>query len=308
MEKLAPLVVFVYNRPEHTKKMLDSLNLQPEASRTDLYIFSDQAKNEKTINEVELVRSTVDEFSRNQSVFKNVKIIYAEKNQGLAKSIISGVTEIINNYGNVIVVEDDLIVAHDFLAYMNAALTFYRSNKNIWSISGYTFEMDALKDYKYDVYISGRGCSWGWATWKERWNTVDWDVSDYNSIKFNLKKRAEFAKWGRDLPTLLDACVYGRIQSWAIRWCYAAFSQKKYTIYPTESRVLNIGADGSGTNFKSENDNYKTHLHEGNDRCIFENVMEDKRIQKEFKKRYMTNRQWFNSSVFWLIKKVGLIK
>src|SRR5699024_3409085 len=109
----------------------------------------------------------------------------ASTNKGLANSVISGVTKVIDKFGKVIVIEDDLISSTDFLSYMNNALEFYEMNKSIWSISGYNIPIDIPSNYKHDVYLSYRGCSWGWATWKNRWNQTDWSVKDYDAFKSN---------------------------------------------------------------------------------------------------------------------------
>lgn len=300
----SPVIVFVYNRPSHTKRTLETLNNLPESEYIDLFIFSDAQKNEKALDNVNKVREYIYEFQKQVSRFKKTTIISSEHNKGLAKSIIEGVTEIINKYGSVIVVEDDLIVSKDFLRYMNGALSYYKNNDLIWAISGYTFKMKALDNLKSDVYFSMRACSWGWATWVNRWNSIDWDMKDYKTIKYDPVKRIRFAKWGRDLPYMLDACYYKKINSWAIRWCYNAFMQNKYTVYPKESRVMSIGTDGSGTNFKSVTHTYETVLYTGKDDCLFVEPFVDANLRKEFRTRYMTISQKLHSMVKWTYYKM----
>lgn len=302
---LAPIVLFVYNRPEHTRKTLNSINRLPEAGQTDLYIYADQAKNERAQSSVDAVRALVSDFVDNQSHFRSAKLICASANQGLAKSIISGVSRIIDEYGRVIVLEDDLEVAPDFLSYMNGALEYYQDQESIWAISGYTFPMQALHDYPHDVYLSGRGCSWGWATWKDRWETVDWEVKSYPKFKFNFLERKKFAQWGRDLPTMLDAYMYGEIHSWAIRWCYEAFRQHKYTIYPVVSRIKNHGTDGSGTNFNSSRTSqYDTFISDLRLPVTFIVPAEEERIRKEFAAKYMTRVQVVKAVLYRLYRAI----
>ena len=304
---LAPVVLFVYNRPDHTEKTLNALNGCTLASESEMFVFCDNYKKEKDIENVMKVQECVEDFSVD-SEFKKVHVIKAEKNKGLAKSIIEGVSDIINKYGKVIVLEDDLEVSKDFLEYMNGALDYYENKESIWAISGYTFPMKALESYPHDVYLCGRGCSWGWATWKKEWDSVDWDVSDYDAFKFNLKKRSEFAKWGKDLPTMLDAYMYGEIHSWAIRWCYSGFKQGKYTIYPKNSKIKNHGTDGSGTNFNNVETRYDTELCEGKYSFVFDELDIDKKIQKEFASKYMTWMESLKSKLRWFLIKVNLRK
>ena len=304
----APVVLFTFNRPHYTREILDNLNGLEEATETRLFIFSDEAKLDKDIVRVKEVRNVISDFVENRSKFEAVYLTYAEQNQGLACSIINGVSKIIKEYGKVIVLEDDLVVSQDFLSYMNEALEFYKDVTGVWAISGYTFPMDVLNKYPYDIYLSGRGCSWGWATWEDRWETIDWQVKDYNSIKYNVKKRMSFAQWGRDLPTMLDAYMNGTIRSWAIRWCYSAFKQEKYTVYPKYSRVLNRGTDGSGTNFTHVEQKYNTELYSGRSSCKFGFIEADDNIRKEFAKKYLTNIQYLKAEVRWLLVKLGMIK
>lgn len=138
---LAPVLIFVYARPEHTRRTIESLAYNYQADDTDVFIFSDAPKNEKAIKNVTLVRDYIDTLP-DKKLFKSVKIIKSEFNKGLANSIISGVNEIIELTQQVIVLEDDLITSPDFLSYMNDALKFYENDKKIWSVSGYTFNLD----------------------------------------------------------------------------------------------------------------------------------------------------------------------
>ncbi len=242
---LAPVVIFVYNRPEHTKKTIEALSKNVLAKETEVFIYCDAAKNEKSKERVEQVRDYVDSLSK-RNYFKSINIIKAPSNKGLAKSVISGVNEIIVKYGKVIVVEDDLISSKDFLQYMNDALNYYESNSKIWSISGFNIPIEIPRDYISDVYLSYRGCSWGWATWSDRWEKVDWVVSDYDEFRRNYKLRQRFNRGGRDLSDMLDLQMQGKIDSWAIRWCYTQSKLDMLTVYPVNTRIKNIGLDGSG--------------------------------------------------------------
>ena len=141
--ELAPLVMFVYNRLDSVEQTVENLRKNELADQTDLFIFSDAAKKENQEENVKLVR----EYIHKIDGFNSVHILEAEKNKGLAKSVITGVTEIINERGKVIVVEDDLIAAPQFLSFMNAALDFYESEKRIWSISGYQFPFEMPETY-----------------------------------------------------------------------------------------------------------------------------------------------------------------
>ncbi len=280
---VAPVVLFVYKRYEHTEKVLKSLNENILAEESELFIFCDGARADKDQADVDKTREVVRKFSLCNS-FKNVEVRFAEKNSGLATSVINGVTEIINKYGNVIVLEDDLITTKDFLVYMNSALDFYEKNKKIWSISGFSFFDPEKLDYPHDIYMGYRGCSWGWATWKDRWNMVDWEVSDYNKFKINPFMRRKFTVSGNDMPGMLDNQMKGFISSWAIRWCYQQNKLQMYTVFPKYTRIQNIGTDGSGTH-SGNNHSYDVKLVE-NTSCNFEHLDTDEKVLKEYREKF----------------------
>jgi hypothetical protein len=298
----APVAIFVYNRPEHSKKTIEALSENRLAKETDVFIFSDAAKNEMSIEAVENTRKIIETISY-RKLFKSIEIIKASTNKGLADSVISGVTKIIDKFGSVIVVEDDLISSKDFLQYMNRALKYYKNNKSIWSISGYNIPIEIPSNYNYDVYLSYRGCSWGWATWKDRWNQVDWKVNDYSNFKSNNALRKKFNLGGRDMANMLDLQMEGKIDSWAIRWCYAQSMHNMYTVYPVQSRIKNIGLDGSGTHSGFTN-RYDVDFNKDNRDCKFEDVKLNYEISKKFQKYYMSLLKYYLVKLKRILKKI----
>ena len=281
---LAPIVLFVYNRLDHTQGVIETLSKNFLAKESELYVFSDAAKSEKGIGKVNEVRKFIRDNSWHHN-FKKVSIIEAEKNKGLAKSVIGGVTEIIQEYGKVIVVEDDLLLAPYFLNYMNDALKYYEKDKEIWSISGYSFPMKSLKKYPHDIFYSYRGCSWGWATWADRWETVDWQVKEYDRFIEDQKWIARFNRGGVDLTNMLKMQMEGQIDSWAIRWCFSQSNQDMYTVYPRISYLENAGCDGSGMHSGAD-DEYYTDMSGCVPKCKFETLEIDRKIAKEFQMKY----------------------
>ncbi|MCM1466659.1 MAG: glycosyltransferase [Alistipes sp.] len=284
----APVVVFVYNRADHARTTLNRLSENDLAGESSLYIYCDNAKNENAREAVDAVRAVVDDFARH-SGFKSVTVIKADTNKGLAASIIGGAGEILQKYGRIIVVEDDLVTSKDFLTYMNNALDFYEKNPKVWSISGYTFPLKSLRKYPHDIYMSPRGCSWGWATWKDRFEKVDWDVSDFEEFIHDREKIRHFNEGGPDMTDMLSRQVHGKINSWAIRWCYQESRENMFTVYPKESRVRNIGCDNSGTNCV-DSGLYDTTLVSGDTPCAFENLTPDAKIMREFRSMYDYSR------------------
>lgn len=250
---LAPLVIFVYDREDKTRALLGSLLNVELIENTDLYIFSDGAKNEDRAGDVDKVRSYIASLDL-QFKFRSFIFIKRDHNIGLARSIIEGVTQVIDKYEKVIVLEDDNIVSRDFLKYMDYCLDRYKGNKMIGSIGGmsFMFKDDFPPDYKEDVYLLDRTCSFAWGTWSEVWNQIDWEVRDYKHFRKDKKARKQYNRSGNGSSYLLDAYMHGRVNSWAVRFDYSHFKNGQYTLYPRLSKAKNVGYDGTGTHYKKE--------------------------------------------------------
>ncbi len=245
------IVVFAYNRKDMLESMLRTLDSCEEKERFDVFFFSDGPKNDADSVKVDDVRRLIKKYSISNT-FRNVYSVFREKNMGLANSVISGISEVICNYNGIICLEDDLIVGNDFLSLMRVGLEQFKADTRIWSISGYALGLNSIQDKTANSFLSYRSYSWGWATWPDRWNSIDWTVSDYNSFSRSKPKRQDFAKGGQDLPYVMDLQMNGLIDSWAIRWCYAQWKQGKLTVFPKESRVEHKGWGGESTHSKKE--------------------------------------------------------
>ena len=297
MKKVSPIVIFVYRRLS-VKKTIESIKTDIVHSTSDLYIFSDGYKND--LDELDVIK--VREYLKTINGFKSVTIIESDRNKGLANSIMGGVVEMINKYHKVIVLEDDLIVSNDFLEYMNDALEFYKNDRKIWSISGYTPKLPCLADYDKDLYLSPRGASWGWATWKDRWDSVDWDAKDFKKLKHDKKMRKDFELGGNDMYKMLELQMLGKIDSWAIRWCFSQFLQDKYTVYPGKSKIVNNGFnDSKGTHIGGAS--YKWDVVASNMKVNFENLKVKENIIQCWKNYYDIN--WFTKIGYFLKKNGG---
>lgn len=247
MYNLSPIILFVYNRPEHTKQTVESLLQCKLANESVLYIFSDAPKTDEQKSKVDQVRK----YIRSITGFKEIIIEESSVNKGLANSVIYGVSKIFESHESVIVLEDDLIFSTQFLAFMNSALNLYKSKENIFSVSGYTFPIDFPEDYKGDVFLSRRASSWGWGTWKNRWKYVDWKIKKFEETFANKRMKEKFNNAGEDLSIMLVKQLRGEINSWAIRWSFHHFINNGFCLYPSHSRVKNIGMDNSGVHSKT---------------------------------------------------------
>lgn len=244
---VAPIVLFAYNRKEHVHRLIESLSENRLSKESDVFIFSDGYKNEKDKVKVEETRQYLNSL-KESSLFRTITVEESSENKGLAQAVISGVDKVIRRYGKAIVLEDDLIVSPYFLDFMNGALDYYEADNRIWSVSGFSRDIPYLREQQCDMYFSVRAQSWSWGTWIDRWRKIDWNVSDYRRFKWDFLKRKEFNLGGNDMASMLDRQQSGKINSWAIRFCYAQFKNKAFTVQPRVTLVTNGGQDGTGTN------------------------------------------------------------
>jgi hypothetical protein len=241
---LAPIALFVFNRPDHTQKTLDALQRNDLASRSDLFVFSDGARNESDIASVRAVNRCV----RAIRGFRSVTVIESDRNFGLANSVLAGVTQLCDEFGRLIVLEDDILTTPDFLTFMNRALEHYRCEPRVFSVSAFNFALpvpDSCK-FPYDAFCFYRSSSWGWGTWNDRWQRVDWEVSDYQDLRADKRQQKKFQRAGEDLLWMLNMQMAGKIDSWAIRWAYAHCKHDALAVLSVLPRAFNIGDDGSG--------------------------------------------------------------
>ncbi|MGC8770561.1 MAG: glycosyltransferase family A protein [Brevinematia bacterium] len=240
---LAPIVLFVYNRLEHTKQTIEALQNNTLATQSELFIYSDAPKNESVCKGVQKVR----EYIKTLKGFKEIHIIMRESNYGLTKNIASGVTEIINKYNKVIVLEDDIVTSKYFLDFMNDALNYYEDKKEVWHISGYNYPVSIQTEE--DTYFSSLMDCWGWATWKDRWQYFSLSKKILWKILFLPSKQKEkFDLWGTGIP--MDQVYLNLLRlnfNWGIYWYSTVFLNNGLCLHPVKSLVNNIGHDGTGT-------------------------------------------------------------
>jgi len=266
---LAPVIIFNYNRPDHSQQVWDTLAKNELAADTELYLYCDGPKANASKEMRARVLSLQEQAkqyavdAKMQGLFKAVHVVCAEKNKGLANSIIDGVTDVINMHERVIVLEDDLLTSPYFLKYMNEGLDVYAKRPSVFSISGYNYpqvQISIPADYKHDVYVGLRACSWGWATWKNRWEAVDWSLDYLEDFLRHPEQIAAFNRGGDDLTEMLCLQRDHKIDSWAIRFCFAHFKEHAVAIMPCISYIDNVGFDGSGVHCSNQQNSIHSNL------------------------------------------------
>lgn len=235
----SPIALFTYNRADHTQQAVESLLKNAEAKETDVFIFSDGPKNEKAVEGVKTNR----EYIRTISGFKTVTIIEREKNWGLSKNLIEGITRICNEYGRVIVVEDDLILSPFFLRYMNDGLEKYKDDDRVASISAF---LNPVEGKIPETFFLRYFACWGWATWKRAWDLLNIDSRDL--LKKIRWKKNDFNIGGTGpFYGILYCDKVGLNDSWAVRFYASCFLAGKLHLFPHHTMAIQTGMDGSGT-------------------------------------------------------------
>ena len=289
MTSLAPIALFVYNRVDHVQKTLKYLSNNFLANESDLYIFSDGAKTSSDKDSVNQVRN----FCSNIKNFKSVSNVNRDKNYGLAKSLVSGISEILKKNEKIIVLEDDLLTDKFFLKYMNEALEKYQKCDEVISVHGYLYPLKNKNNKTF--FLKGADC-WGWGTWKRGWDLYTEDTNFLYSKIIEDNKEKEFNFNGSyNYFKMLEDNLVDKNSSWAIRWSASAFVNDKLTLYPPHSLIHNIGNDGSGTNSSNSNiyDNHLKNLPVNLDDII---INENKDLRFEFEKYFRSKNN--------LIKKI----
>ncbi len=287
MKDLAPILLFVYNRPQHVERAIGSLLQNREAAASDLYVFSDAARSAEDAAAVEMVRKEIADIQG----FRSVSVVIRNENFGLARSIIEGVTSIVNRYGRVIVLEDDLVVSPYFLRFMNDALEVYKDEPRVGHIQACDFIQSPALPETFLIKWTG---SWGWATWQRAWELFNPNGQELldQLCERRLTKQFDFnGKYG--FTRMLRQQIEGKNNSWAIRWNASLFLADVFSLNVGRSLVSNEGLDGSGTNSVSL-DPYRSALSMNPIEVRpISPVVENLEVRKAYERYYArTNSKW----------------
>ncbi len=242
---LAPIVLFVYNRPLHTEQTLTALMNNELADESVLYIYADGAKDNATDDQLQKI-AQVRALIRSKKWCGKVNILESEKNSGLAQSIITGVTKIVNEYSKIIVLEDDLVTSTGFLRYMNSALDLYQHEEKAFHISGYMFP---VKEKLPETFFYTQTSCWGWGTWAKKWKFFNPSAADlYQKIHDSGRLKSADIDGTNQFVSQLKENINGTIKTWAVLWHFSVFLQNGLCLHPGKSLVKNIGIDNSGEN------------------------------------------------------------
>jgi len=271
--RLAPIGVSTYVRLQHLQQCIAALKQNALAAESELFVFSDAPR----LGDEEKV-AAVRRYLRTVDGFKRVRVI-ERKHNSRTKNNRAGLQLLLNRYGRVIFLEEDVVAAPGFLTFMNQALDTYEMNTQVFSISGYCPPIEIPSDYPHDVFFLKRCSAWGSGIWKDRFDSIRYITpAEFEQFAADSKRVREFVDGGgEDLMVLLKAEAYGKIDAGDVKAMYAQFVNGQYTVYPRQALTSNIGFDGSGTHCAATN-RFNVELSE---RCSFsfpQEVVVDRRI------------------------------
>jgi len=305
VSRIAPIILFAYKRNAHVLRVLSALAKNPEASLSELFVYIDGPTDDSQSEAVAQVARTVKGFPWPGKM----EVITSKKNKGLKESIIQGCTEVFKNYDKAIILEDDIVCRPGFLQYMNKALDLYADEQKVFGISGYRHPSTS-NDLNHSFFLP-LGSSWGWATWKDRWNRVSFDA-DAMLARIKLEDRLEQMNFG-GYPyfEMLKAQSLGKVDSWAISLYASMVCEEAYFLYPRASLVENIGFDSSGTHgsfseFYSDSPIVDSVIIEKRSVQLDQHITDgfEKRLEEHYGKKTMLQRA--KDTYFMLKTKIGV--
>lgn len=241
----APVALFIYNRADHVRSTITSMQTCPGFTESPVYVFADGPRTEQDAPMVAEARAAAHHLLGNRAVF-----VELETNQGLAASITNGVTELCDRYGKVIVVEDDLVVSPYFLTFLNDALRRYADDERVMQVSGHMYDVPSLRHDDEAIFLTMMS-SWGWGTWKRAWDLFDPEAHGWQELLRDLRVQKKFDLDGHIRYSKQLARQMQRTRdSWAVRWYYTVFTRNGLVLFPPQTLVLNSGLDGSGVHHR----------------------------------------------------------
>ncbi|MDD5676905.1 MAG: glycosyltransferase family A protein [Kiritimatiellae bacterium] len=264
----APIIVTVYDRLQHFQQCIEALQRNALASDSELYVVSDAPGKPEHTLKINQVRA----YAQSITGFKKVHLIFRGENYGAYHSFLVVTQQVLSEHGRFIFLEDDVVASRNFLDYMNDGLNFYVADKKVFSITAYTFPIKFPKDFKADVFFLPSNCPWGFGTWKDRWEKVDFGAKDRYAVAMRDRKLyKKVISTGGYMMQILRNDSRGQVQAPDVRMAFHQFSHDVYTVYPRISKTINIGLDGSGLHSGTDKNNkYRVQSDTTVDKAVFD--------------------------------------
>ena len=242
MDILAPIGLSAYARLDHLKQNIAALKNNYAAAKSHLYIFSDGPKD----GDHEKV-SSVRNYLRKIDGFKKIELVERKQNSRIMNNR-NGIKDLLDRYGKIIFLEEDIVTAPGFLDFMNNALNVYANDERIFSITGYTPPINATKFSNEDVFFLPRFNAWGFGIWKDRFQSIRYfDRNELRNIFKKIAMRKYISEYvGEDVLLMLQYESENVIDALDVKAIFQQILTRRLTVYPRISLTRNIGHDGSG--------------------------------------------------------------
>ena len=238
--KKAPVVMIGYSRQQTLELSLQNLSRCFDVADRDISLFLDapyKPEHQQLTDALYVCACALKE-----KMLPHLRIVRRERNYGVPGNLISAVSETLNLYGRIIFFEDDVLVSRTFLRFMDEALEFYEKDKRIWCINGNSGPYVRIhRDYPYDVYLTPRNLPWGWATWKDRWEAVDFTIRDWPEKAQDTEFVRKVVAAGEELLPLLNGIYAGRVRTWDVQCTYYMLKHGLFSIEPKYRLTKTIG-------------------------------------------------------------------
>lgn len=236
MNAAVPIVLFAYARPEHLRRTLACLR---EDQAPLIYAFSDGPRTPEKAPRVAQVRDILHGID-----WCEVILCEREENLGLGRSVLAGVTEVLDQHEMCLVFEDDLVCVPGTYQYLSAALRHYKDDRRVMSVTGWTHPLVTPSAVLDQPYFDGRAECWVWGTWAWAWHGMDRDAKTLMAAC--AAAGIDVYRYGADLPEMAEIELAQNI--WAVRFLYWHILNRGVCFRPPWSLVDNTGLGDDATN------------------------------------------------------------
>lgn len=241
MANETPVLLLGYNRPHQMRGLIKSLApLKPK-----LILLAIDGPRSNRPNDVELVSQTR-ELASEITWDAEIRTRFRKSNLGLRRAVVDAVTWANDEYGRVIVLEDDVRAGPQLLDFLNYNLNAHRESAKIAHINGYNLVPEEHLTYpdnasRLSIYPE----SYAWATWERAWQKYDDDLTwAKNALLSDLEKicgsKIGALKWKQNFA---DAAAE-RIDTWAYRWLASMWEHKWLMVSPNRNITTYEGWTG----------------------------------------------------------------
>jgi hypothetical protein len=238
----APIALFIFRRPEHTRRTILSLQDCEGFADSQVYVFADGPRQPGDVAAVHAARFEARRLLGEKAVF-----VERAENLGVDESIIAGATQLCDQYGKVVVIEDDLVFSPNFLKFLNLGLHRYEHEPRVMQVCGYMFDVPQFQQRNEAIFLPMTS-SLGWATWKRAWDHFDPEATGWRARLDNVAEAKRFDLDGQfRYARMLSHHMRSTTPAWDIRWYYTVFSRDGLAMFPPRTLVLHTGFDGTGT-------------------------------------------------------------